>query len=72
MSRKEVTNWDELPLMLTTTETSKIFRFDVMYIKEMCKAKEIPCFWKGMRIRIPKEGLKKYIEQLSNKSPAEQ
>ena len=65
MSKNEITTWDELPLVLSVSETSRILRFSLVYVRKMCREKEIPCFHQGMRIRIPKEGLKRYLENLN-------
>ncbi len=64
MKSTAITNWDELPIMLTPIEAAKIFRFDPCYVRKMCKDGELPNFRQGTRIRISKTAVRKYIENL--------
>lgn len=72
---KKFTSWDELPINMSTDQAAATLGCDLPALRKRCKSGEIPNFRIGRVIKVPKEGLRDYIEritQLNSKSPAGQ
>lgn len=60
---KVVTNWDDLPLMLSVKETAEVIGYGRARIRELCKAGLMPHVRLGRAYRIPREALREWVLQ---------
>lgn len=54
-------SWDELPLLLTVAETSKVIGYNQARIRELCKTKILPHIRYGRAYKIPRDNLRKWV-----------
>jgi len=57
----EVTDWNNLPLMLGVEEASQVLGYGKARIRKLCRSKVIPCIQCGRAYRIPKESLRNWL-----------
>ena len=57
----EICSWDELPLLLSSTQASKVLGYSTARVRELCNANILPCIRVGRHFRIPKEALRQWI-----------
>ena len=57
----EICSWDELPLLLSSTQASKVLGYSTARVRELCNANMLPCIRVGRHFRIPKEALRQWI-----------
>ncbi|HHW42528.1 MAG TPA: helix-turn-helix domain-containing protein [Desulfotomaculum sp.] len=56
------TSWEELPLTLGVEEVSRVTGYGKARIRELCRAKKIPCIRLGRAFRIPRDSLRRWLE----------
>ena len=57
----EICSWDELPLLLSSAQASKVLGYSTARVRELCNANMLPCIRVGRHFRIPKEALRQWI-----------
>lgn len=58
-----ITSWDDLPLMLGVKETAVVTGYGQARIRELCRARRIPCVRLGRAFRIPRDSLRAWLER---------
>lgn len=62
----QITNWDELPLMLNTKEVASLIGYGPQTIRELCHSKEIPHARFGRSFVFPRDRIRAWIESVAN------
>ncbi len=62
-----ITAWDKLPLTLGVKEVAEITGYGQARIRELCRAKRIPCIRLGRAFRIPRDSLRRWLEMEAEK-----
>ena len=57
----EISSWSELPLLLSSSQTSKVLGYSTARVRELCNAGILPYIREGRHIRVPKEALREWI-----------
>ncbi|TDA67705.1 MAG: DNA-binding protein [Clostridia bacterium] len=56
-------NWDDLPLLLRVEDVAKLLQIGRNSAYDLCHRRGFPVVRVGRIFRVPKDGLKKWLEQ---------
>lgn len=59
---KHITNWDDVPLLISVSELAQILRVSRNTAYELVRSGQIPSARASTQIRISKDSLKKYLD----------
>lgn len=60
---KTTTSWEQLPLVLGVQDVTDVIGYGAYRIRELCRSGAIPCIRLGRAYRIPREALRKWLDQ---------
>ena len=62
---KDLTSWDQLPLVMSVQDVTNVLGYGAYRIRELCQSNTIPCIRLGRAYKIPREALKEWVNRES-------